>query len=98
MQTDLLILGALYSVGFLLFNQFEERTPPWRRLLKWVIFMGIFALLSGTAGRPWPYIAFFCIGLAGGIVHIYWCRKHGIGLFIPRPREKYYKLRKWTFE
>ena len=93
---ELFVAAALLACGQALFSQFEERTPPWRRLLKVFIFVGGTALVSWAAGRGWALawvFGFFALGLS---VHFWWTRKHGINFWTAQPRDKYYRLRGWS--
>jgi len=95
MYFDLFVAALLFALGAMIFGRFEERTPLWRRLLKLALFLVITALISHNAGRPWSLvwiIGMFAIGIS---FHVWWTKTHGIGVFSPEPREKYYQLRGW---
>ena len=92
---DVAVMASLFAVGNILFGHFEERTPKWRRVLKFFLFTGLIALISSTAGRAWS------IGLVGAllfavlVIHGWWLPKHGINGLTAEPKEKYYALRGW---
>ncbi len=86
--------GALV-LGLILFGHFEERTPKWRRILKALLFVGITAVLSTTAGHLWAFAWILGGGALGLSVHFGWCRKHGINSWTAEPKTKYYQLRGW---
>jgi len=48
---DVAVMATLFALGNILFGHFEERTPKWRRVLKFFLFTGLIALISSTAGR-----------------------------------------------
>jgi Mn2+/Fe2+ NRAMP family transporter len=92
---DVAVMSSMYVVGNILFGHFEERTPKWRRILKFFMFTGLIVLISATAGRAWT------IGFVGAllsfvlVIHLWWLPKHGIHPFTGEPRDKYYALRGW---
>jgi hypothetical protein len=92
---DVAVMASLFAVGNILFGHFEERTPKWRRVLKFFMFTGLIALISSTAGRAWS------IGLVGAlsfvvlVIHGWWLPKKGINGLTAEPKEKYYALRGW---
>ena len=92
---DVAVMASLFAVGNILFGHFEDRTPKWRRVLKFFLFTALIALISSTAGRAWS------IGLVGGllcmvlVIHGWWLPKQGINGLTGEPKEKYYALRGW---
>ncbi len=96
MYFELFLVTAIFSVGGIFFGHFEQKTPAWRRLLKLAIITGGTALLSATVGRPWVFIWIVGFPAAGVSVHVWWTRKHGIGVMSAEPKDKYYALRGWT--
>ena len=92
---DVAVMASLFAVGNILFGHFEERTPKWRRVLKFFLFTGLIALISSTVGRGWS------IGLVSALlmvvlgIHGWWLPKQGINGFTGEPKEKYYALRGW---
>jgi len=92
---DVAVMASMFAVGNILFGHFEERTPKWRRVLKFFLFTGMIALISSTAGRAWS------IGLVGAllfvvlVIHGWWLPKKGINGLTAEPKEKYYELRGW---
>jgi len=92
---DVAVMASLFAIGNILFGHFEERTPKWRRVLKFFMFTGMIALISSTAGRAWS------IGLVGAllfvvlVIHGWWLPKKGIDGLTAEPKEKYYALRGW---
>ena len=92
---DVAAMASLFAIGNIVFGHFEERTPKWRRVLKFFLFTGLIALISSTAGRVWSFGlvgALFCVVLA---IHLWWLPQHGIHPFTGEPKDKYYALRGW---
>jgi hypothetical protein len=92
---DVAVMASLFALGNILFGHFEERTPKWRRVLKFFLVVGAVTAISATAGRAWSG------GLLGGllaivaVVHGWWLPKHGIHPLTGEPKDKYYALRGW---
>jgi len=95
MSKSVAAMASLFAIGNILFGHFEERTPKWRRVLKFFLMTGLVTLVSATAGRPWSIAlvgALFAVVL---VLHLWWLPKHGIHPFTGEPKEKYYALRGW---
>ena len=92
---DVAVIASMFAIGNILFGHFDERTPKWRRVLKFFIMTGLIALISSTAGRAWS--AAFVGTLLGLVVviHGWWLPKHGINGLTAEPKDKYYALRGW---
>jgi hypothetical protein len=96
MVIDLAIFIVLYLLGFLVFGHFERYAGLPRRIGKIVVLVGITALISATAGRPWSLIWDFGIMGVGLTFHFWWALAHGIHPITAEPKAKYYALRGWS--
>ena len=94
-RLEWLVATALAAAGTTVFGRFEERSPAWRGVAKWVFYFGVTALLSRGPGRPWSFVWIFGLPGVGLAFHFWWCRKHGIDPLTAEPKEKYYELRGW---
>ena len=95
-EVELLLLLLIQTLGMSIFAVFELETPAWRKILKWVIIVGLTLGLFPLLGH-WSLLcpaAFLALGVA---VHLTWCRKHGIHPIKATPRRKYYELRGWKW-
>ena len=92
---DVAVMASLFAVGNILFGHFEERTPKWRRVLKFFLVTGMIALISSTAGRGWSIGLVSALLVVVLIIHAWWLPKQGINGFTGEPKEKYYALRGW---
>ena len=92
---DVAVITTLFAVGNILFGHFEERTPKWRRVLKFFVMVGLVTTISATAGRAWS--ASFVGALLGLVlvIHGWWLPRQGINGFTAEPKDKYYALRGW---
>ena len=48
---DVAVMATLFALGNILFGHFEERTPKWRRVLKFFVMVTAVTAISATAGR-----------------------------------------------
>jgi hypothetical protein len=92
---EIAVMATIFALGNILFGHFEEKTPKWRRVLKFFVIVGAVTAISATAGRAWS------VGLVGAllaavvVIHGWWLPKLGINGFTGEPKEKYYALRGW---
>jgi hypothetical protein len=97
MEHVIAIYSTILALGNILMGHFEEKTPLWRRVLKFFVLMGIFIWVDAQFGRTAFYWA---LGLSCTvpvlIVHAWWLpKKKGINGWTAEPKEKYYALRGW---
>ena len=95
MWFEIAIISTIFAVGNILFGHFEEVTPKWRRISKFLIFVAITILITATIGRLWFYVMLGCSAVAVLVIHGWWLPKHGINGWTGEPKEKYYELRGW---
>jgi hypothetical protein len=92
---DVAVMASMFAVGNILFGHFEERTPKWRRVLKFFLMTGLIALISSTAGRAWSVALIGSLLVVVAIIHAWWLPRHGINGLTGEPRDTYYALRGW---
>jgi predicted MFS family arabinose efflux permease len=92
---EVAVVATGFAIGNILFGHFEERTPKWRRILKFIIVVGLTIGLSSVVGRRWTFIILALLLIAPLIVHVWWLPKHGINGWTGEPKDKYYELRGW---
>jgi len=93
---EIAIVSIIYAVGNIIFGQFEEQTPKWRRIGKYILTLIVIIALSVFLGRTVAMIllASFLIPLL--YVHGYYLpKKKGINGWTGEPKSKYYDFRKW---
>jgi hypothetical protein len=95
MGYDLAVVASIFAVGGILFGHFEERTPKVRRVAKFVLFMGLTAVLSATLGRAAVYVMLAVFFGAFVVIHGWWLPKQGVNGLTGEPRRRYYELRGW---
>lgn len=91
MYLDLFIAAVATALGCMLFGQFEQPLPKWRRLRKLGIILGGTALLA----RPFGHKSLLFVGglfATGGAYHTWWCRKYNIDPLTAEPYDRYLAL------
>lgn len=89
------IVTLFFLIGNIFLGPFEERSPRWRRLVKYMITLVIILSISHFFGRT---IAFIVLGLSllpVLYVHGVVLPKKGINGWTGEPKSKYYEFRGW---
>src|SRR5687768_12049446 len=92
---DTSIVTLFFLFGHIFFSHFEERSPKWRKVAKYIVTMVIMLSISGFAGRVY---AFSLLGLAVLpviYVHAVLLPRKGINGWTGEPKSKYYDFRGW---
>src|SRR2546423_392642 len=92
---DVAVMATMFALGNILFGQFEEKTPKWRRVLKFLLITGAVTAISAGAGRVWSAALVGALLAVAAVIHGWWLPKHGINPLTAEPRDKYYALRGW---
>ena len=95
-ELELGTLLAIAVIGQVSFAVFEVETPAWRKILKWLVVIGLTLGLTRVVGH-WALVLPIAGGAAGVIGHAIWCRRHGIDPIRGTPRRRYYELRGWAW-
>jgi len=94
---EIAIVSIIYAVGNIAFGHFEERTPKWRRIGKYILTLIIVIALSIYSGRTvaMAFLAAFIIPIL--YIHGYYLpKKKGINGWTGEPKRKYYEFRGWN--
>ncbi len=94
---EVAVVATIFAVGNILFGHWEEKTPKWRRLLKFVLILGLTMGISAVVGRRWAFLFLGVLALPALVIHIWWLPRHGINGWTGEPKEKYYALRGWKY-
>ena len=92
---EVAIVTVFFLFGHIYFGHFEERSPKWRKVLKYFVTLSIVLLISYFFSRT---VAFICLGLSILpiiYVHGYLLPKRGINGWTGEPKGKYYDFRGW---
>ena len=95
MYADLFVASTIICLGNIFFEEFEEKTPKWVKIIKWALYIGITAVVSSSLNRFWVYVWILGVPVLGFTAHYLWCSKNGINIFTAEPKDKYYELRGW---
>lgn len=93
---EVAIVSIVYAIGNIVFGHFEELTPKFRRVSKYILTLIIVCLISVYLGRTlaMSFLAVFLIPLL--YVHGYYLpRKKGINGWTGEPKSRYYEFRGW---
>ena len=95
---EVAVVATIFAVGTIVFGHWEAETPKWRRVLKFVLILGLTLGLSAALGRLWAFLFLGSLALLALIIHGWWLsRRHGINGWTGEPKEKYYALRGWKY-
>lgn len=98
MWMEVAVVAIIFAVGNILFGHWEAETPKWRRLLKFLLILGLTLGLSAALGRRWAFFFLGALALVAVIIHGWWLPwRHGINGWTGEPKEKYYALRGWKY-
>ena len=93
---EVAIVSIIFAVGNMVFGHFEEQTPKWRRIGKFLLIQMIVIAISVYLGRT---VAMTILGLSLlPIIYIhgyYLPKKKGINGLTGEPKAKYYEFRGW---
>ena len=93
---DITVVTVCFLLGHIFLGHFEERSPKWRKVLKYILTLGIVVAISIYAGRVY---AFGLLGLAllpVIYIHAVLLPKKGINGWTGEPKAKYYEFRGWS--
>lgn len=94
---EVAVVSIVFALGNILFAHFEERTPRWRPIVKYILTLIIVIMLSVYAGRAvsMGLLAFMLLPLL--YIHGYYLpRKKGINGWTGEPKGRYYDFRGWS--
>ncbi len=92
---EISIVTILILLGHIFLGQFEERSPKWRQLLKYIATVVIMITISTFFGRT---IALLILGISFipvFYIHAVLLPKKGINGWTGEPKSKYYDFRGW---
>jgi asparagine N-glycosylation enzyme membrane subunit Stt3 len=93
---EIAIVSIVILLGHIFLGHFEERSPKWRKLVKYLATLIIFVSISIFFGRP---AAFIVLGLS--LVPVFYIHgvllpKKGINGWTGEPKSTYYEFRGWS--
>ena len=93
---EIAIVTIFFLLGHIFLGHFEERSPKWRKLVKYLVTLVVIISISLFFGRT---IALTILGLA--LIPIFYIHaillpKKGINGWTGEPKSKYYEFRGWS--
>ncbi|NBA84691.1 hypothetical protein GVN16_02920 [Emticicia sp. CRIBPO] len=93
---EIAVVSVIFAIGNMVFGHFEEQTPKWRRVGKFILFLVITCLISTYAGRSAAMITLGCLIIPLLYIHGYYLpQKKGINGWTGEPKSRYYDFRGW---
>ena len=89
------IVTIFFLLGHIFLGHFEERSPAWRKLLKYFITVVIVIMLSIFFGRTVALIVLGVSLIPVIYIHGIVLPKKGINGWTGEPKSKYYDMRGW---
>jgi hypothetical protein len=89
------IVSVFFLVGNIYFGHFEERSPKWRKVLKYFITLAIIVSVSFFFGRAFAFGLLALSTVPILYVHGIVLPKKGINGWTGEPKSKYYDFRGW---
>jgi hypothetical protein len=93
---EIAIVSIIYAIGNIAFGHFEERTPKWRRIGKYILTVVLICTLSTYASRTVSMVVLGAFWVPFLYIHGYYLpKKQGINGWTGEPKGKYYEFRGW---
>jgi len=93
---EIAVVSIIYALGNILMGHFEERTPKFRRVGKYLLTLLIVCCISYFFGRIASMALLGCFIIPVLYVHAYYLpKKKGINGWTGEPKGKYYEFRNW---
>ena len=89
------IVTFFFLLGHIFMGHFEERSPAWRKLLKYVLTLGIILLLSVYFNRTVALVVLGISLIPVIYIHGVVLPRKGINGWTGEPRWRYYDFRGW---
>lgn len=92
---EISIVTILILLGHIFLGQFEERSPKWRKLLKYIATVVIMITISTFFGRTIALLILVISFIPVFYIHAVLLPKKGINGWTGEPKSKYYDFRGW---
>jgi hypothetical protein len=89
------VVTIVILIGNIFLGHFEERSPRWRKLVKYVAVLAIVLCISAFAGRVYALSIFGLSLIPVVYVHGVLLPRKGINGWTGEPKSKYYEFRGW---
>lgn len=89
------VVTFMFLLGHIYFGHFEERSPKWRKVLKYIVTLAIILTISVYVGRVYAFTIFAVALLPVIYIHGVVLPRKGINGWTGEPKGKYYDFRGW---
>jgi hypothetical protein len=92
---EISVVTFIFLLGHIYLGHFEERSPKWRKLLKYFVTLAVILSISGYFGRT---VAMTVLGLSLiPVIYIHGVVLPGKGIngWTGEPKSRYYEFRGW---
>ncbi len=93
---EIAIVSIAILLGHIFLGHFEERSPKWRKLVKYVATICIIVSISVLFGRTTSLVIFGLSFIPVFYIHIVLLPGKGINGWTGEPKSKYYEYRGWN--
>jgi hypothetical protein len=94
---EIAVVSIIFAVGNMTMGHFEEQTPKFRRVGKFILILALICGISVLFGRSVAMIVLAVSIIPLAYVHGYYLpRKKGINGWTGEPKSKYYEFRNWN--
>ena len=93
---EVAIVTFFFLLGHIFLGHFEERSPKWRKLVKYFVTLAILIVISIFFGRTITFIILGLTLIPVIYVHGVLLPKKGINGWTGEPKSKYYDFRGWN--
>ncbi|MFZ2900645.1 MAG: hypothetical protein WA004_18580 [Saprospiraceae bacterium] len=92
---EIAVVSIVILLGHIFLGHFEERSPKWRKLLKYLIALALICAISVLVSRTAAFITLGVMFLPVVYIHAVLLPSKGINGWTGEPRDKYYEYRGW---
>lgn len=93
---EIAIVSIILLLGHIFLGHFEERSPKWRKVLKWLATVIIIVSLSLFFGRTTAFVILGLTLIPVVYIHAVLLPKKGINGWTGEPKSRYYEFRGWN--
>lgn len=89
------IVTIFFLFGHIYFGHFEERSPKWRKVVKYILTLVIVLVISIYVGRVYSFSLLGIATLPVIYIHGIVLPRKGINGWTGEPKSRYYEFRGW---
>lgn len=93
---EISIVTVVILFGHIYFGHFEERSPKWRKTVKYLVTVFLIVTISLVVGRVYAFIVFGLLFIPVIYIHGILLPKKGINGWTGEPKSRYYDYRGWS--